>query len=243
MTNSKLNPIDIFNDRAPDADYTKTCPDCQQVFEVDKSAVALVVRFIRYCPSCSQKRKDKCDAEEKETARLKHEERWGNICPPLYRDTDVEKLPSQDAMRKVMAWQYGPKGLTMFGPTRKGKSRCAWLLLRREFDKGRSIRVLDSLSGIKYASKFNQSAEDALEWVTSMIECDIVFADDVFKSNLSPSFESALFTIVNQRSEYKRPIIATINDTGASLAARMTSDRGEPTVSRIREFSDAISFK
>jgi len=58
--------------------------------------------------------------------------------------------------------------------------------------------------------------------------------------------EAALFTIIAQRTEQRRPIIATLNDTGASLANRMSGDRGDALVrrlyDRLSDFAEAIAF-
>ena len=67
--------------------------------------------------------------------------------------------------------------------------------------------------------------------------------DDIFKVKLTDSFENAIFTIIDQRINNLRPIIATTNDVGSTLAGRMSQDRGEPIVRRLREACKAIVFQ
>ena len=63
------------------------------------------------------------------------------------------------------------------------------------------------------------------------------------EATLTESFEAAMFAIVDHRLNYNLPVIATLNDTGATLSARMTGDRGEAFIARLREMSDTIHFK
>ena len=67
--------------------------------------------------------------------------------------------------------------------------------------------------------------------------------DDIFKVKLTDSFENAIFTIIDQRINNLRPIIATMNDVGATLAARMSPDRGGPIVRRLREACQIVVFQ
>jgi hypothetical protein len=56
---------------------------------------------------------------------------WKSLCPPGYRNTTSEQLPNVAKFEEVQRWQYGPKGLLVVGPTRRGKTRSVWKLLER----------------------------------------------------------------------------------------------------------------
>jgi len=218
----------------------KPCKKCQTVFEAPDDSV--LNRFTPFCPACATERRE---ADEKtEAARIsgEREARWQAICPPAYRDTVIEKLPNPNKATEILAWNYGATGLLLHGKTRKGKSRCAWLLVRKTFEAGKSIRVLDSMAGFHYGAVFANSGREALEWVEARSKCGLLFFDDVFKVKLTDSFEAAVFAIVDYRISHNLPILATLNDVGDTLAARMTSDRGEAFVARLREMCHVIQF-
>ncbi len=223
---------------APDM-ITKTCEGCSGSFQVEKG---MFEKHVRRCPACIEKG----DAEilEKEKARKikEFDDGWKKICPASFQETDPEKLPCQQGYKAVMQWQPGSRGLILNGPTGRGKSRVAWLLLRRLYYDRVKFIALNSLAGLNYAAKFSRSPEMVEEWVDELISVPILFMDDVFKIKLTESFESVLFSIVDQRTESKKPIIITSNDTGESLSARMTNDRGGPLVRRLREFCDSVTF-
>lgn len=224
----------------------KLCRECGQPFTCDFPAVA---RFVHVCPACSeradteQKRRDaewnRCAAERAAEARL---DRWHDVCPPAYLETDPARLPLPHRLADVLAWRYNPQGLLLHGDTGTGKSRCVWQLLRREYLAGRSLRVLDCSAGIQYAAKFGDSTRAAAEWIERACRADMVLLDDTFKARLTDSFESALFTIIAKRGESRLPIHVTSNDDPHTLAARMTNDRSGPLIRRLREMTTPIAF-
>ena len=158
------------------------------------------------------------------------------------RQTVVEKLPRPELFNRVMRWTFQNKGVVMHGPTRKGKSRCAWKLAEREYLNGREVKVLDSTFGITFAQKYSVSGSAAYEWLEEKNGADLLLLDDVFKIKLTDAAEGALFMIVDYRTQHGKPMIVTMNDTGASLEERMTTDRGPALVARIREFCENINF-
>lgn len=171
------------------------------------------------------------------------EERWASFCPPRFRATEFEKLPCQAASRRCMEWVWGPTGLLMHGETRTGKSRTAWLILKREMiEKGRSVAVLNSTSGIKFAATFSESCAAAQAWVEHHQKVNVLLMDDSWKAKVTDAFENAVFSIVDYRSEYCLPIIATTNDTADTMKVRMTADRATPLIERLKEFCVDVPF-
>lgn len=218
----------------------KNCKNCGTEFNAPDDPV--LNRFTPFCPKCATERRE-ADAKT-EQARLdrERESRWHSLCPPAYRDTVIEKLPNPNKATEILSWNYGATGLLLHGKTRKGKSRCAWLLVRKVFEAGKSIRVLDSMAGFQYGAAFANSGREAQEWVDVRCRCGLLFFDDVFKVKLTDSFEAAVFAIVDYRLSHQLPILATLNDTGDTLAARMSSDRGEAFVARLKEMCQVIQF-
>ena len=226
---------------------TRNCKECNATFEASDDAFYSMLG--KYCPKCfeaqMQANKERREAREKEDEvrrKREHEERWRRLCPVAYQDTAIEKLPHPARAREILAWEYGPVGWLLHGPTRGGKTRCAWLLVRKAFDANQSIEVLDSLAGFEYGAEFAISAREVKEWVRDRCRCGLLVLDDVFKAKLTDSFEAAVFAIVDYRLAHRLPIVATLNDTGGTLAARLSSDRGDALVARLKEMCQVIQF-
>ena len=167
---------------------------------------------------------------------------WRSYCPKEFHTCDRAKLSNPAKLDEALDWKYGPNGLVLYGPTGKGKTRIAWIILEREFMRGRRVAFLDSMAGIHYASKFSESGRAVECWLMGKIKADILLMDDVFKNKLTDSFENVIFTVIDQRIQRQLPIIITSNDTGKSLATRMTGDRSQPLLRRLREHCSIIQF-
>ena len=48
--------------------------------------------------------------------------------------------------------------------------------------------------------------------------------------------------MITDRTENKRPIIITINGTSETLAERISPERREPMIQRLKEFCEPIGF-
>jgi DNA replication protein DnaC len=194
--------------------------------------------YQKKCPDCQEKD----SIRQREDAVTQRKERWMSLCPPDYRSIDRSRIPFPDKLDAVLEWKYQPKGLLLHGGTGTGKTRCAWALLEKMVMKGFRVSVMDSMAGLKYASLYSQGAEMVEVWADKVIGMDILLLDDVFKNKLTDSFEGVIFTIIDQRIQSQRPTIVTSNDTGDTLAARMTSDRAQPLLRRLRECCQTIHF-
>lgn len=217
----------------------KNCTKCGVELELPDNPF---FKTIAYCAKCTGEIRAKAESDAKDEAMRQNEERWRKLCPPAFRDTDAGKLPNPQKAVETMAWEYGPTGLLLHGDTRRGKSRCAWLLIRKVFDAGKTVQVMDSMSGFQYMAAFSNSAKDAQEWVELRSKCGLLFFDDLFKAKLTDSFEAAVFAIVDYRMNHQLPIVATLNDTGETLSSRMSADRGEAFVARLKEMCQIIQF-
>jgi DNA replication protein DnaC len=224
---------------------TKQCRECSKVFEL-KDCPAITAKYIELCETCCDRQESERQKRATEQAALgvamRRARAWEGICPRDYRQTDAERLPRNDLLPLVMQWEFGPHGLLLHGPTGTGKSRCAWLLLKREHDQGRRILVLDHSIGFRYAEMFDESPGKAAGWIEQLSSAHILFLDDVFKARLTDSLQGALFTVIAARCEAQRPIIVTTNDTGESLTERLSTDRSAALVRRLIEHTKQIPF-
>jgi DNA replication protein DnaC len=203
---------------------TKTCEACGNSFE---TAVGVLEKHVRLCPTCVERRAEEDRRRNLIEAEAHRMGDWwdGQVCPRDFLFTVPSELPIPEMLPRVFAWKYGPRGLLLHGPTGRGKSRCAWLLLGREHMAGRRIKVLDHSAGFKYAECFAQSAAYATDWVNRLVRADILFLDDVFKARFTDSFEQAMFSVISARTERHKPIILTCNDTEKTLLDRLSVQR------------------
>ena len=220
----------------------KICNECGAEFQLPDFIPVIMAALVKTCPECSERHGIEHQQQIIQKSKLCRLEAWKRICPADYLDTVPSKLPFPMKLNNVLAWQYGPKGLLLHSPTGAGKSRCAWMLLKREWEAGRTVKSLNASAGLTYAEKYSRSPAEVGLWIDRLCQTDLLLMDDVFKSKLTDSFESALFIIVMHRTEHKLPIIVTTNDNGDSLLQRLSPDRGEPLVRRIKEFCKSIAF-
>lgn len=207
----------------------------------DPRTAEMTQRFMRLV-ACQQ-----CYGEA--TSRSEHHKMlnrataWNEICPIGFRDTQAHMLPSPTKLQRTLNWQYGPKGLMLYGESRMGKSRCAWKLCEREYIKhGRDLQAIDYKFGHIYAAKISVSGGACYQWLDELMQAPILLADDVFKIKLTEAAETALFAMITDRTENRRPIIMTVNGTSETLSDRISSERREPMIQRLKEFCEPICF-
>jgi hypothetical protein len=59
-------------------------------------------------------------------------DRWDKICPPLYRQTDRQRIENKELLKDIMNWNpIRGANLWILGPTGKQKTRMAFLLLEK----------------------------------------------------------------------------------------------------------------
>lgn len=215
------------------------CRECGKDFVLQFPALATLVQV---CPECSEWHALEDQRRAVLASKNLRTERWKQICPTEFMQTVPQRLPHPHLLQRLLAWQYGPIGLLLHGPTGGGKSRCAWLLLKREFESGRTVAALDSSAGLTYAAKYADSASEVERWASRLSSVELLLLDDAWKAKFTDSFEGALFSVINRRTEARLPLVLTCNDTGASLRARMSQDRGDALVRRLREFCQDFPF-
>ena len=172
-----------------------------------------------------------------------------DLCPPLYRETDIRRLPAVN-YRQIMAWRYDAKGLLLTGASGLGKTRCAWKLIERIICEDKPLMTFKWYDAIQWGSTVSRKffdVEITEEWLDYLGKVDILFLDDLFKSKMSEAQESAVYDVVERRSANKKPLLITMNATAATIKARMTeagrSERYEAIMRRLVEFTTVINFK
>ena len=128
------------------------------------------------------------------------------ICPPLYRFSDRDRSPcGLDKLQQALAWQYGERGLLLHGPTGNGKTRVAWLLLRRLHFAGHGIIAFDAVSYSHPVARHFGPNGDGYGWARKIYTAPIVFLDDVGKCRLTERGEAELFGLVEHAPPTANP--------------------------------------
>lgn len=173
-------------------------------------------------------------------------ERYLRICPPAFLKTDVKLLPAmaRDRLSDVLNWVFGPKGLLLWGRTSgTGKTRCAWLLVKRLMTHESIPVVYFSAMGfqIEMENRYRNSL-DVSALRDSAIQAPVLFLDDIGKSPVTERSSAELFHVIDERVSRELPILATTNETSDSLAGRLKSTHGDYIARRLRECSHQIGF-
>ncbi len=236
--NQSITPVDSNEPQTIEATCAAGCG--ATVRTIRFRAFNVFVTPPQKCAACIEKK----EQEKREAARKARDARidaaWERICPPLYRDTQEDRLPT-DKFEQVMAWEYGPKGLLLIGESGLGKTRCAYRLLHRLLHEDRTIRAFDATQfGYECAHHFGVGT--GARWISGLCAADVVFLDDLAKVKMTERVEAELFGLVERRAAFLRPIIITTNYTGAVLMRKMSEGTGPALTRRLREFCGVINF-
>jgi DNA replication protein DnaC len=217
---------------------TKPCPDCG-------APVETINGWALRCEPCGRKAEISYEAALKEKQRKERWAEWGKICPPIFLETEKARIPDQRALTQVMDWKFNPKGLFAVGPTRTGKTRSIWLLLHRLFME-ENINI-EAISVVRFSRDLTNSFHKEGEYyrlLDRLCKAPVLFLDDLGKERMTERLETELFAILDERIQWKRPVLITTNYRGEDLKARFTDEaNGDPFLFRLREFCDPILFK
>ena len=224
---------------------TATCSACTKPF--DYEPVILYGREVfvpSYCDSC-------IEGHRRTQARIAHQQRaddltrdWERICPAIYRDTDVNRLSA--TMRKYAeTWtSENGRGLAFVGPTGKCKTRvCYMILARYHFDGHNVFGVTAAKLAELVQNKFsfdNEIRGAAVEKLRLIERIPLLLLDDVGQERITDRTGSEFFSLIEQRTAWKRPTLWTSNLDAGTFKQALGADRGQPTIRRLREFSDIV---
>lgn len=175
--------------------------------------------------------------------------RWERICPDEYQRTDVSRLEHGLGRRgydttwlgPALAWQYGPRGLLVAGPTGAGKSRAMWMLLRRLLDQEQ--RSFAWLNAVRFRSGLQAAARDGAteSFVQRLAGVQVLYWDDLGQTHLTAAASEMLLHIVEERTAGRRPILATTQYSAEQLEFQFERpEMGQAIRRRLNEFCSVI---
>ena len=196
------------------------------------------------CEDCDLRRIEMLKQEQALLEQQRRQEAFNAICPPLYRQSDPERIPAT-FLRECEAWQYNPVGIGLVGPAGCGKTRAAWMLLKRLHFSGVRVYGITATAFAKACadqwhddSQAKGMAEDTL---TRCRRTKVLLLDDLGKQKMTERSELELFDLLEHRSSHELPVIWTANAAKGDLRKMLSSDRGEPILRRLSEFTNIIN--
>ena len=162
--------------------------------------------------------------------------RWLKLRPEAVVGTRVAKLPAsaQRNLPAVRAWQGKPPGLLLYGPTRTGKTRSAWLRL---FDACKLNCFCQAYEGGAFSRTLgkNYRSETGEAFVENVKNVQLLLLDDLDKMRATAAVVNDVFSILDHRCQHCKPTIVTMNSTPAELARYMGGTHGEALCGRLND--------
>lgn len=118
----------------PNEMHDAACPHCQAVVPV-ANVVLQVAPESWACDACRSK-------AEKDDRNAKARKYWEKVCPPLYRETDVNHADFPKAALDEILALDPTQSLFLYGPTGSCKTRTAMRVIRSHVIRGQSVSVI-----------------------------------------------------------------------------------------------------
>src|ERR1035437_488354 len=222
--------LEFISKLAPQWINRFACDDCVANVEMAKSE--------------DSKQSECVDAQAVTRERLKAWESQ-DMCPEEFRRYDSSKIPddSWTGFNKATSWEYNKRGMMLFGPTGKCKTRAAYATLKRIYMEGKTVIPMTANKfAVDCATCAADSTERLAKWLNRMKWTDVLFLDDLGKRTMSEFAESQLFDVLDTRFSHGKPIVITSEGTSVELGATFAQKRRESFIRRIVQYCDLISF-
>lgn len=241
-------------------EHEHTCPRCQTVH------TSLFRGTTAMCPACTDALREAALRPEQHKSRAEsHEARlraWYELCPPDYRSTSWRDHPELSPLCRWVAkywWLAGAerdalrgpdgkpvfghqRGLGLFGPTGKGKTRAMYAILKRLHFAGIRCYAVQSIRFAEAAMLIAERApwsmrEPALDLIRRCHTVPVLLFDDLGKENSTPAVAKAMHDLVEERKAHLRPFLWTSERTADDLAQFLGVNFADGIVRRIDEIT------
>ena len=224
---------------------TATCDTCTKSFDYEPKIICGREYFApTFCEKCvGEHRRTQARIEQQQQADDVRQ-KWERICPPIYRDTDVKRLTP--AMRKYAeTWtSENGRGLAFVGTTGKCKTRVCYMILARYHFEGHGVFGITAAKLAELVqnrfSNDNETRGESAEKLKLIERIPLLLLDDVGQEKITERTGSEFFSLIEQRTSWKRPTIWTSNLDAGTFKQALGAERGQPTIRRLREFSDIV---
>jgi DNA replication protein DnaC len=185
-------------------------------------------------------------AEAREDHRLKTRKSLEAQIPPLFLPvTKPERLPDREAWAKAIALP-GKAGrwLWLSGPSGSGKTRTAFDVLRAWSEELQAPGAYITAHELMLRAVEAAYASKEYAFVSEWSRVPVLFIDDLGNNRLTPSMESALFGVLNNRFAHVRPTVFTTQFLFKDLRKRFDNEKlAEALERRIAEHADVVFFR
>lgn len=177
----------------------------------------------------TQEEIDARNEKEALVARNERKQIASQYIPKAFRDTDSKRLPHH-AVVEAKAWSSTPTtcklNLMLHGATGAGKTRLAWLALKRRY-----ILYGTKMVGIG-AETFTRRMLNDKYLMDQMIVVPLLLLDDIGKERATPTAEACLFELVRERMDRLKPTVYTTNYTDDQFTKRFTQHHTGSAITR-----------
>lgn len=227
---------------------TKTCLRCHGEFTVEKqNDFDYGAMMRRYCDPCGPIVDEENRVLLLEREQKQKEAKWNEVCPPIYRNTDLTHEGLSPTLREAsMGWDpFGLIGLGFMGHSGAGKTRLLFHCLRKAFDADLGVRYITHNAFSKlvidaFSSGSHQSKEESVRSLSYLGKVRVLLFDDLGKAPSTERCDAELEELIEVRGSHLLPTLWSANGCGEWLVKRFGADRGEPLVRRLAEFSTVV---
>lgn len=240
--------------------HPHTCPDCGHTHE------SIVRGHTARCPDCIESIQRAHHAATTPTreavAAAAHTARttaWESLCPPDYRTSAWKSHPELSPLCHWLArhWSllsadrlpvFGPeRGLLLYGPTGRGKTRCMFAILRRLHWAGIPCAFVEAVRYAEHAALVHDfkapytSRRDSQHYLDHAKRTRVLFFDDLGKEGTTPGFARAFHDLLEHRKSHHLPTLVTSERVGTELAQHLGTNYADGIVRRLREICAIFS--
>ena len=228
------------------------CPGCGQPVE---ALLGVGIQF--WCDDCLDAGRLEETRERERIAKAARDAEWRRMVPPIYRESDLEHPGLSPAVVQVArdyvsrkGWQDAScPGLGLIGPSRMGKTRLAYRILRAQLARGMNVFAIRSKEhgahAVTAAGGGSGDRRERAESQAILSRCkraDSLLIDDLGKIALTPRSIEAFEDLIESRTSHGRPIIFTSNASSVWLSESLGADSGPAIINRLNEFCTIHSW-